>query len=386
MAAKRDYYEVLSVSKEASEDEIKKAYRKLAVRFHPDKNPNDPEAAEKFREATEAYEVLKDPSKRKQYDQFGHSAFDNGGGGFGGGGFGGFGGMDLNEALKAFMGDFGGDSFFGDIFGSRAGGMRKTQTRVNQGKNIQIKLPLSLKEMHDGVSKTIKLKHKVGCSTCGGSGSKNGQLENCKQCNGSGRVRRVMQSIFGQMVQETICPKCSGTGKAVGDPCHTCAGTGIVFGEDTVEIKIPAGVSEGNYITVDGKGDKGANNGTEGDLIVIILEKEDQIFTRQGINLMTEMDITFSEAALGCERTIETFSDKIKVKVPAGAQSGKVIKIAGRGMPVLHNEKTKGDILIKINVKTPESLSKEERQLFEELQKLEQQPKSFFRKITSMWN
>jgi molecular chaperone DnaJ len=385
MAEKKDYYEVLGVSKEASEDEIKKAYRKLAVRFHPDKNPDDPEAAERFREATEAYEILKDENKRKQYDRLGHAAFDGGAGGFGGGGFsGGFGGMDLNEALKAFMGDFGGDSFFGDIFGNAYNTSRRTQGTVNQGKNIQIKLPLSLKEMHDGVSKTIKITHKIACSSCGGSGSKTGKLENCAQCGGSGRFRKVMSSIFGQMVQETVCPRCSGTGKTVKEPCGSCSGTGVVSGEEKVTVIIPAGVSEGNYVSVQGKGDKGANNGTFGDLIVIISEKDDSIFTRHGIDLITEMEISFSEAALGCEKIIETFSDKVKVKVPAGTQSEKVIKITGKGMPTLHNEKSRGDVLIRISVKTPEKLSKEERELFEKLQNLEQKPKSFFHKIMNL--
>ena len=377
--AKRDYYEVLGVSKEANEDEIKKSYRKLAVRYHPDKNPNDAEAAEKFREATEAYEVLKDENKRKQYDQFGHQAFEGGAGGFGGG-FSGMGGMDLSEALKAFMGDFGGDSFFGDIFGnSRA--RRGNQGVVNQGKNIQIKLPLTLKEMHDGVNKTIKIRRKIACPQCNGSGSKSGSLENCPQCNGSGRSRRVMQSIFGQMVQETICSRCTGTGKVVKDPCSNCSGMGVIAGEDKVEVKIPAGVSEGNYITIDGKGDKGINNGTSGDLIVIIVEKDESVFTRHGIDLLTEMEISFSDAALGCEREVETFAGKVKVKIQAGTQSEKLLKIPGKGMPVLHNERTKGDIVIKVKVKTPENLSKDEKKLFEQLQKLEQKPKNFFQKI-----
>jgi molecular chaperone DnaJ len=384
MAEKKDYYEVLGVSKEANEDEIKKAYRKLAVRFHPDKNPDDPEAAERFREATEAYEVLKDENKRKQYDRFGHAAFDSGAGGFSGGFSGGFGGMDLNEALKAFMGDFGGDSFFGDIFGSAHTSRHTNKTSVNQGRNIQIKLPLTIKEMHDGVSKNIKISRKVACSTCGGSGSKTGKLENCPQCGGSGRSRRVMQSIFGQMVQETVCPRCSGTGSVVKEPCGACSGTGVVSGDEKVTVTIPAGVSEGNYVTIEDKGDKGANNGIFGDLIVIVCEKDDSIFTRHGVDLITEMEISFSEAALGCERIIETFSDKVKVKVPAGTQSEKVIKITGKGMPTLHNEKNKGDILIRIRVKTPEKLSKEERELFEKLQGLEQKPKSFFHKIMNL--
>ena len=379
MANKRDYYEVLGVAKNASEDDIKKSYRKLAVQYHPDKNPNDAQAAEKFREATEAYEVLKDDNKRRQYDQFGHAAFDNSGGGGFGGGWSGMGGMDLNEALKAFMGDFGGDSFFGDIFGSRA--RRGSQGNVVQGKNIQIKLPLTLKEMHDGVVKTIKIRHKVACPQCNASGSKSGSLDSCPQCNGSGRQRRVMQSIFGQMVQEAACPKCAGTGRVVKDPCGQCAGSGVITGEDKVEVKIPAGVTEGNYVTLDGKGDKGPNNGTSGDLIVIITEKDDSIFTRHGIDLLTEMEISFSEAALGCEREIETFGGKLKVKIQAGTQSEKLLKIPGKGMPVLHNERAKGDIIIKVRIKTPESLSKEEKNLFEQLQKLEKKPKSFFQKI-----
>lgn len=380
MANKRDYYEVLGVSKSASDDEIKKAYRKLAIQYHPDKNPDNAEAAEKFREATEAYEILKDETKRKQYDQFGHAAFDGGaGGGFGG--FGGFSGMDLNEALRAFMGDFGSDSsFYGDIFGSsrarRGGG-----ATVSQGRNIQIKLPLNLKEMHDGVTKTIKITHKIACPQCSGSGSKSGKLESCPQCNGSGRQRRVTQSIFGQMMQETVCSKCSGTGKIVKDHCPNCSGHGVVSGEEKVEVKIPAGVSEGNYITLEGKGDKGVNNGTTGDLIVIVIEKDDSVFTRHGVDLLTEIEISFSEAALGCERELETFSGKLKVKVPAGTQYGKLLKLPGKGMPILHNERVKGDIVIRIKIKTPENLSREEKHLFEELHKVENKPKSFFQKI-----
>jgi len=382
LANKRDYYEVLGVSKTANEDEIKKSYRKLAVQFHPDKNPNNAEAAEKFREATEAYEVLKDENKRKQYDQFGHAAFDGGAGGFGGGfGGGGFHGMDLNEALRAFMGDFGGDSYYGDIFGNsrtrRGGG----QSNVSQGKNIQIKLPLTLKEMHDGVTKTIKITHKIACPQCSGSGSKSGKLESCPQCNGSGRQRRVTQSIFGQMMQEVVCSKCSGTGKFAKDPCGHCSGQGVVSGEERVEVKIPAGVSEGNYITLDGKGDKGVNNGTTGDLIVIIMEKDTSVFTRHGVDLLTEIEISFTEAALGGERELETFSGKIKVKIPAGTQYGKLLKVPGKGMPVLHNERVKGDIVIRVLIKTPENLSREEKRLFEELQKTENKPKSFFQKI-----
>lgn len=381
--AKRDYYEVLGLTKGADESAIKKAYRKLAVKYHPDKNPGDEAAADKFREATEAYEVLKDSSKKAKYDQFGHAAFDNSGGGFGGG-FGG-GGMDLSDALRAFMGDFGGDSFFGDMFGG-GGGRRRRSGGGHRGQDLQIKLPLTLQEIHDGVSKTVKVRHKTKCGTCSGTGSKSGKLATCSNCGGSGRVRKVANSIFGQVVQEVVCPSCSGEGRTVSDPCNDCGGSGRKVTENKVSVNIPAGVTEGNYITVSGQGDAGLNGGTPGDLLVVITEKEHEIFERHGIDLVTMMDITFSEAALGTEKVIETFSGKIKLKVAQGTQSGKVLKVRGKGLPVLNQAHHKGDLLIKVQVITPTKISKKEKDLYLELSELETKPKNLFEKIKGVFN
>lgn len=389
--SQRDFYEVLGVDKSASDGDIKKAYRKLAVKYHPDKNPDDDSASEKFREATEAYEILKDGSKRTKYDQFGHAAFDQGGGGggFGGGGFGGFGGggMDLNEAMRAFMGDFGGDSFFGDIFGG-GGGRRRSRARTGgkRGQDLQIKLPLTLQEIHDGVTKKIKVRHKTKCPTCTGSGSKSGKLEVCSQCGGSGRVRKVANSMFGQVVQEVVCPECSGEGQIVKDPCGDCGGAGRKVEEEIIPVSIPAGVSEGNYITVTGKGDVGLNRGPAGDLIVVITEKEHDTFERHGIDVLAKMDITFSEAALGTSKTITTFEGKIKLKVAPGTQSGKMLKVGGKGLPILNQNHHKGDMLVKVQVLTPTKVSKEERQLFEKLDELEEKPKNIFEKVKGMFS
>ncbi len=385
--SKRDFYEVLGLTKDASEGDIKKAYRKKAVKFHPDKNPDNEEAAEKFREATEAYEVLKDGQKRQQYDQFGHAAFDQGGGGYGGGFGGGFGGggFDLNDALKSFMGDFGGDSFFGDIFGG-GGGRRGGRGRGTRGKDLQIKLPLTFQEIHDGCTKTLKVRHKATCNTCSGTGSKSGKPDNCSHCGGSGRVRKVANSIFGQVMQEAVCPACQGEGRVVTDPCGDCGGAGRTIASDKVTVEIPAGVAEGNYITVNGKGDAGLHGGSSGDLLVIISEKEHEIFERHGIDVVTEMDITFSEAALGCDKTIETFAGKIKLKVTPGTQAGKVLKVGGKGFPVLNHPHRKGDLLIKVQVVTPTKLSKKEKEIFEELGTLEEKPKNIFEKMKGMFN
>jgi molecular chaperone DnaJ len=386
--AKRDYYEVLGLSKGAEEADIKKSYRKLAVKYHPDKNPDNEDASEKFREATEAYEILKDSGKRQKYDQFGHAAFDQGGGGGGGfGGRGGMGGMDMNDALRAFMGDFGGDSFFGDIFGG-GGGSRRQRSRSGgrRGQDLQIKLPLTLKEIHDGVTKTIKVKHKTKCGTCSGSGSKSGKLASCSSCGGSGRVRKVANSIFGQVVQEAVCPACHGEGQEVKDPCPDCKGSGRKITENKVEVTIPAGVAEGNYITVSGQGDAGLNGGSSGDLLVVITEKEHEIFERHGIDIVTMMDITFSEAALGTSKVIETFAGKIKLKVVPGTQSGKVLKVGGKGLPVLNQNHHKGDLLIRVQVLTPDKMSKREKELYEELSGLETKPQNIFEKMKGMFN
>ncbi len=370
--AKADYYEILGVSKDASDDDIKKAYRKLAVKYHPDKNPGDKSAEEKFREATEAYEVLKDPKKRTQYDQFGHAAFEGASAGGGYGGFGGYGaaGFDLSDALRAFMNDFGGDSLFGDLFGwggSRGG--RGGGTAGIRGNDLQIRLPLTLEEISTGVKKTIKVKRMDRCAECGGSGSKTGKRNVCPKCNGSGRIRQVANSFFGQVIQESVCPTCRGEGYVVADACPVCGGSGLQQIETTVTVDIPAGVSEGNYLTVPEKGDAGRAGGPAGDLIVLIQEKPHDFFHRHGIDLTCELNVSFSEAALGSSKTIPTLDGKVNLKIPAGTQSEKIFRLRDKGLPVLHGRE-RGDLLVKVHVSTPEKLSKPAKELFEKLAQL----------------
>ncbi|MBN1578539.1 MAG: molecular chaperone DnaJ [Chitinispirillaceae bacterium] len=365
---KTDFYEVLGVGKNATEDDIKKAYRKLAIKYHPDKNPGDKTAEEKFREATEAYEILKDPHKRAKYDQFGHAAFEHGG--FGGG-FSGFGGFDLSDALRAFMNDFGNESIFSDLFGfgggrsrrgGRGGGMR--------GNDLQVRLPLTLEEIAEGTKKTLKVRRKERCSSCGGSGSKSGKRNSCSKCGGSGRVRQIANSFFGQVIQESICPACRGEGSVAADACSSCGGSGLQQDETTIAVDIPAGVSEGNYINVPQKGDSGPYGGPAGDLIVIIQEKEHGFFQRHGIDLSCEEAITFSEAALGTQKLVDTIDGKVNLKIPAGTQSEKIFRLKGKGLPALHRRE-RGDLLVRIHVKTPERLSHTQREIFEKLAETE---------------
>jgi molecular chaperone DnaJ len=366
--AKEDYYTLLGVEKNASEEDIKKAYRKLAIKYHPDKNPGDKSAEEKFREATEAYEVLKDPKKRQQYDQFGHAAFEQGGGYGGGGGFSGFGGFDISDALRAFMSDFGGDSVFSDLFGfgGSRGGRRGGGGGGVPGNDLQVRLPLTLEEIAKGVQKTLKVRRKDKCSTCNGTGSKSGKRTTCTKCNGSGRIRQVAQSFFGQVIQESVCPVCRGEGQVATDTCNVCGGTGLESTETTVTVDIPAGVAEGNYINVSGKGDAGRNGGPSGDLIVLIQEKKHDFFQRHGIDLICDVDITYSDAALGTSKMVDTIDGKVSLKVPSGTQSEKIFRLKGKGLPSLHGREM-GDQLVRVHVKTPEKLSKDAKALLEKL-------------------
>ncbi|HUI92024.1 MAG TPA: molecular chaperone DnaJ [Chitinivibrionales bacterium] len=388
--ALRDFYEVLGVPKSASEDDIKRAYRKLAMKYHPDKNPGDKEAEEKFKEATQAYEVLKDPKKRSQFDQFGTAAFEGPGAGGAGGGFGGFGpgGFDLSDALRAFMNDFGGDSsFFSDLFGMgggrrRGGGRRGGGSR---GNDLQVHLHLKLSEIATGVTKTLKVKRKDLCTECRGSGSRSGKRATCQHCGGSGRVQHVSNSFFGQLVQESVCPVCRGEGQIVTDPCPKCSGSGRQAAETTVSVDIPAGVSEGNYITVDGKGDAGQNGGPSGDLIVVIQEEPDNFFERHGIDVVCSIDITFSEAALGASKTVPTLDGKVSLKIPPGTQSEKIFRLRGKGLPELHSPEH-GDQLVRVHVHTPERLSKEAKELFEKLAQTETQEKGSFEKFKEFFS
>lgn len=381
--AKRDYYEVLGVSKDAGDNEIKKAYRKLAMQHHPDKNPGDKSAEEKFREATESYEILKDSQKRAKYDQFGHAAFDTSGGGGFGGGFssgGGFGGFDLSDALRAFMGDFGGDSFG---FGGRRGGRQRSGGI--RGNDLQLRLKLTLDDINKGVKKKIKVRRKGKCSECSGTGSRTGKKVTCQNCGGSGRVRHISNSLFGQIVQEGLCSSCNGEGSTVKDPCSTCGGSGRKTLETTVSVDVPAGVAEGNYISVPGNGDAGLSGGPSGDLIVLIVEEKDDFFERHGIDLFCTVEISFSEAALGISKTIPTVDGKVSLKIPAGTQSEKIFRLRGKGLPVLHGGQ-KGDQLAKVHVNSPQKLSREQRELYEKIAELEKKPKNVFERAKGMFS
>ncbi|MBD3347284.1 MAG: molecular chaperone DnaJ [Chitinivibrionales bacterium] len=380
--AKRDYYEVLGVSKDAGDDAIKRAYRKLAVQYHPDKNPGSKEAEEKFREATEAYEILKDSKKRAQYDQFGHAAFEAGGGGgagFSGFGGGGFGGFDLSDALRAFMNDFGGgESAFGDFFGGPRRGSRRRGGGI-RGNDLQVRLKLSLEEILSGASKTLKVQRQEKCSTCNGTGSKSGKKTSCTKCNGSGRVQHVTGSFFGQIIQESICPACRGEGSITTDPCPDCNGSSRQPAQTKVSVDIPAGVAEGNYIAIPGKGDAGMKGGPSGDLIVLIQEEHHPFFERHGIDLFCEIDIPFSKAALGTTETVPTLDGKVNLKIPAGTQSEKIFRLKAKGLPVLRSSQ-RGDQMVKVHVKTPTGLGKEEKRLFEELAAYEEKSGGIFNK------
>jgi molecular chaperone DnaJ len=364
--AKRDYYEVLGVGREASTDEIKKAYRKLALRYHPDKNPGDKEAEEKFKEATEAYEVLRDGEKRSQYDQFGHAGFA----GAGAGGFGGYsGGFDLSDALRAFMRDFGGFGGFEDLFGSGTGSKRRGGRAVFRGNDLKVMLKLTLREVAKGAKKKIKVTRRVSCSSCEGSGAKSGTKRTaCPACSGTGEIRQVSRSLFGQFVNITICPTCNGEGNIVTDPCKTCTGDGRVKGSKSIEVQIPAGVTSGNYITLEGQGDAGPRGGPSGDLIILIEELEDDIFERHGDDILCDLPVSFSQLALGARVEIPTLDGKAALKIPPGTHSHKILRLKGKGIQHLRSNR-RGDQLVRLIAWTPQRLDREALSAFEELEK-----------------
>jgi molecular chaperone DnaJ len=365
--AKRDYYEVLGVSRTASVDEIKKAYRQLALRYHPDRNPGNKDAEEKFKEATEAYEVLRDKEKRARYDQFGH-------GGVSGQGAGGFeeysgGGIDLGDALRAFMRDFGGFGF-GDLFGG-GGSFRGARegSASTRGNDLQVRLKLTLREIAAGVTKKIRVERMVPCTKCRGKGTKEGtSRETCAACGGTGQLRQVSRSPFGQFVNIQTCPSCRGEGSVAKEPCPACAGEGSTHGSKNVEVKIPAGVATGNYIRLEGQGDAGVRGGPAGDLIILIEEIEDDVFERHGYDIVCDLPVSFTQLALGARVEIPTLDGTAAVKIPAGTQSHKILRLKGKGIPHL-NSYGRGDQLVRLVAWTPQSLSREERATFEELEK-----------------
>ena len=364
--AKRDYYEVLGVQKDASADEIKKAYRKKAIQYHPDKNPGDKEAEEKFKEAAEAYEVLSNPDKRQRYDQFGHEGLN------GAGGFGGFGGegMSMDDIFSMFGDIFGGRGGFGGFGfgGSRSGASQ----RKFRGSDLRVKVKLNLKEISTGVQKKFKLKKYVTCSHCHGTGAEGGSgMETCPTCHGTGTVTRTQQSIFGTIQTQTTCPQCGGEGKIIKNKCKHCGGEGIVYGEEVVEVKIPAGVAEGMQVTINGKGNAAKHNGVPGDLLVVIDEERHPDLIRDQEDLIYNLLLSFPTAALGGSVEIPTIDGKAKVKIEPGTQPGKVLRLRGKGLPIINSYGSTtgvGDLLVNISVYIPETLNKDEKNALEKLQ------------------
>ena len=361
MAEKRDYYEVLGVAKNAEAAEIKKAYRKLALQYHPDRNPGDKEAEEKFKEAAEAYDVLSNEEKRRRYDQFGHAGMGAGAGGFGGAG------MSMDDIFAHFGDIFGGG--FGGFSGFGGGSSGRTRRHVNRGSDLRVKVKLTLKEISTGVEKKFKLKKYVPCSHCHGTGAEgDGGAETCPTCKGSGTVIRNQQTILGTMQTRTTCPTCGGEGKVIKNKCKECAGEGIVYGEEVVTVKIPAGVAEGMQLSMGGKGNAGKHNGVPGDLLILIEEEQDKELIRDENDLIYNLLLSFPTAALGGAVEIPTIDGKVKVKIESGTQPGKVLRLRGKGLPNVNGYGT-GDLLVNVSVYVPETLNKEEKKALEEMER-----------------
>lgn len=355
--AKRDYYEILGVSRDADQGAIKKAYRKLALKYHPDRNPGDQKAEERFKEAAEAYEVLSDEQKRARYDRFGHAGMGNGGG-FSGG-------MTMEDIFQQFGDIFGEGSPFESFFGGAAGGRRRS--RGQKGANLRIKVSLTLDEIAKGATKKIKVKKQIACDVCGGSGAKDSSsVRTCGTCGGSGYVRQVRSTFLGQMQTTTTCPTCNGAGEVVTENCSKCKGNGVVQGEETMEIEIPAGVEEGMQLSLRGKGNAGLRGGPSGDLLISIEEKAHDYLQRDGQNLVYELYLNFADAALGTSVEVPTIEGTVKIKVPSGTQSGKIFRLREKGLPSVQAY-GRGDQLIHVNVWTPKKLNDEERALLEQL-------------------
>jgi molecular chaperone DnaJ len=377
---KRDYYEVLGLDKNSDLEEIKKAYRGLAMKYHPDRNPGDQEAEENFKEVAEAYEILKDPEKKARYDQFGHAGVS----GTAGRGFSGFADFDLSDALRAFMRDFGGFGAFDDFFGDSVRTRRRSA--AFRGGDLQVRIPVTMEEISEGVEKTIKLKRKDTCPVCHGIGSRDGKgVATCPSCGGSGEYRRAQRSIFGQFINVSACNRCNGEGTIIKNPCNRCSGEGRVVAERRIKVSIPPGVTSGNYITIRGEGNKGVKNGPPGDLIVLIEEKPNREFKRHGDDIIYDLAVTFSQAALGDKVDVPTLTGKARVTIPPGTQTGKILRMKGKGITHLRGQ-GKGDQLIRVIVWTPTKLSEEEKKLFAELKKIESQKpppdgKSFWDKM-----
>ncbi|ACE06335.1 hypothetical protein Aasi_0979 [Candidatus Amoebophilus asiaticus 5a2] len=376
--AKQDYYEILGIKKDATTDEIKKAYRQIALKYHPDKNPNNPEAEEKFKAAAEAYEVLSNPEKRQRYDYLGHDG--------------------MRE--QAYRGSY---TQAEDIFGRYSnifegtpfesffqGGRSQQQTR--QGSDLRIKLKLTLQEIASGVEKKIKIKRYITCQTCGGNGAQNGtELSTCNTCKGTGEVHRVANTLLGQVVTHSTCSVCHGAGKIITTPCNTCKGEGRIYAEEVVNIKIPAGVTQGMQLSMRGKGNMPPHGGVPGDLLIAIEEKEDDVLKREGKDIHYQLYISFIEAVFGAEKEVPTLSGNVKIKLEPGTQSGKILRLRGKGIKEVDGY-GQGDQLVHIQVWTPDKLNKEEREILEKLKDSSnfipqpgKQEKNFFEKFKSLF-
>lgn len=393
---KRDYYEVLGISRSASKDEIKKAYRKLAMKYHPDKNPGDREAEEHFKEVNEAYEVLSNDDKRRRYDQFGHagvgSSASSQGGAYGGGA------GDFGDIFSAFNDMFGGGARpsggspfgFEDVFG---GGTRRSRGSTGiRGSDLKIRLKLTLEEIAKGVEKTLKIKKQVPCEVCGGTGSKTGDLEMCPTCQGAGEVRQASKTMFGQFVNITTCPTCGGEGKVVKDRCTSCHGEGIKQGETTVKVNIPAGVEDGNYLTLRRQGNAGPRGGSNGDLIVVIEEVHHKLFVRRGDDVIYNLPLSYPDMILGTKVEVPTLEGRVKLTVPPGTQPNTMLRISGKGIGHLKSP-GRGDHLVKVNVYIPKDLSHRDKELLREMKKSDHlvpdekvdHEKSFFEKARDIF-
>jgi len=380
--AKRDYYEILEVQKSASKEEIKKAYRQKALQYHPDKNPGDKAAEEKFKEAAEAYEILSDDNKKARYDQFGHAGV-SGASGFSGGG------MSMDDIF----------SHFGDIFAdmsgfgfSSFGGSRRQSPRMSRGSNLRVKVKLSLQEIAQGTEKKLKLKKYITCKSCGGTGAEgNSGHSTCTACNGTGQVTRIANTILGRMQTSSVCNNCGGSGKVITRKCTACYGEGIVQDEDMVTVKIPAGVTEGMQLNVSGRGNAARRGGINGDLIVVIEEEPNAELMRDGNDLIYPLFVSISDATLGTTVEIPTIDGKVKIKVEQGTQPGKILRLRGKGIPEV-NGYGRGDLLVTVNVWIPREISREERSILEKLSTSKnfqpqptQEDKSFFQKVRNLF-